>query len=192
MEQMEPSLIAERRDVWIAVSDLFLDTDVRLSYPYVARVLAASPYSMDQLESIFQNEVAPAVESNLFDIAGEWAGFPEAWLIDTITARPPGHYQMKTTMEHFRAVALLAGFLRALPPETREERTRMWQRMSPLFLNRAPARPEGLVSLSVYLYEMLPTYGASVEAYRKHNPKIYPTPSEIEAQALNWCLTLIE
>ena len=75
MEQMEPVLIAERRDVWIALSDLFLDTDVRLSYPYIARVLAASPYSTNELALIFQNEVAPAVESNLFEVAGRVGQF---------------------------------------------------------------------------------------------------------------------
>ena len=115
---------------------------------------------------------------------GEWASFPEEWLINTITARPPGLFRMKTTLEHFRAVALLAAILRALPPETREERTRMWQRMSPLFLNRNPARPEGEIRESVYRYEMLPTYGVSVEAYCKHNPSLYPTLPEIETKQL--------
>jgi hypothetical protein len=40
---------ATRRPVWIALSDLFLDTDVRLHYASIVGVLAASPCSLDQL-----------------------------------------------------------------------------------------------------------------------------------------------
>lgn len=142
MDSMDPTMIAERREVWIALSDLFLDTDVRLNFAYIARVLAASRYTLEELEAICRDEVAPAVESNLLDIAGDWAGFPEEWLIGQITARPPGHYRIKTNaLNDFRAVAHLASALRALPPEKREERVQLWHKLQPLFLDRNPTRP---------------------------------------------------
>jgi hypothetical protein len=46
--------IAARRPVWIALSDLFLDTDVRLSFAYIARVLAEAPYSLDELRKMLK------------------------------------------------------------------------------------------------------------------------------------------
>lgn len=39
--------------VWIALSDLLLDTDTRLSFPYIARTLAESPHSDHEIEAIF-------------------------------------------------------------------------------------------------------------------------------------------
>lgn len=92
---------------------------------------------------ICRDEVAPAVESNLLDIAGDWAGFPEEWLIAQITARPPGRHRMRTNaLDEFHAVAHLVRALRRLPPEKREERTQLWQKMRLLFLERNPARPD--------------------------------------------------
>src|SRR5436309_12699108 len=79
--------IAHRRPVWVALSDLFLDTDVRLYYPFIARTLADSPYSMEELRQILDDEVAPALQTNLLSVAGEWAGFDETWLIDEVTQR---------------------------------------------------------------------------------------------------------
>src|SRR4051794_32799035 len=84
---MTPEEIAIRRPVWVALSDLFLDTDVRLYFAYSARALAQSPFTMDQLDSIFEEEVSPVVAVNLCSIAGEWAGFDEEWLVSEILGR---------------------------------------------------------------------------------------------------------
>jgi len=191
-------MIAERRDVWIAQSDLFLDTDVRLSFAYIARVTAGSPYSLAELEAICRDEVAPIVESNLSDIAGEWAGFPEDWLIRSIVQRleknPKTPFSMDTdALEQWRAVAHLVSCLRALPPEQRDERSHLWHAMSKLFLNRSPTPPEKLprdpaLLEWVYRYDMLPSYGASVDGYYRHNPKGYPTMPELEATFREWLL----
>src|SRR5436190_10451458 len=81
------SEIAGRRPVWIALADLFLDTDVRMSYPYIARTLAESPYSMEDLRRILDDEVTPVVQGNLLSVAGEWAGFDEDWLVQEMTKR---------------------------------------------------------------------------------------------------------
>ncbi len=77
--------IEQRKPVWIALADLFLDTDVTLNYPYIIRICSESPYSIETLRSILYEEVAPVVSINLLSITGEWAGFNEQWLIKEIT-----------------------------------------------------------------------------------------------------------
>lgn len=73
-----------RIPIWIALSDLYLDTDVALSHDSIARTLAASPYSLDDLHEMLMYDVHPALYPNLMSVAGEWAGFDEAWLVDRI------------------------------------------------------------------------------------------------------------
>ena len=79
--------LANRRPVWEALSDLFLDTDVSLSRAWRASLLAASPYSIDDLERILIDEVYPICKYNLLSVAGEWAGFDQAWLEGRILRR---------------------------------------------------------------------------------------------------------
>ncbi|MFZ2752570.1 MAG: hypothetical protein WAZ48_03890 [Lysobacteraceae bacterium] len=75
-----------RIPVWVALSDLYLDTDVTLSYDHIVRTLAASPYPIDALHEMLMHDVHPALYMNLMSVAGEWAGFDEAWLVERITA----------------------------------------------------------------------------------------------------------
>ena len=79
--------IENRRAVWQALSDIFLDTDTSLSREWRARQLSQSPYSLDELEEILVTEVYPACRGNLFSIAGEWAGFDIDWLEERIHRR---------------------------------------------------------------------------------------------------------
>lgn len=73
-----------RIPVWIALSELYLDTDVSVFHDAIADTLAASPYSVDDLRDILMDDVHPALHANLMSVAGEWAGFDEAWLIERI------------------------------------------------------------------------------------------------------------
>ena len=75
-----PSDLACRRPVWLALSDLFLDTDVQLLQAHNTRLLAGSAYSLDELDAILRDEVHPACAFNLCVVAGEWAGFEADWL----------------------------------------------------------------------------------------------------------------
>lgn len=75
-----------RIPVWIALSELYLDTDVSVFHDAIADTLAASPYSVDDLRDILMDDVHPALHVNLMSVAGEWAGFDEAWLIERIEA----------------------------------------------------------------------------------------------------------
>lgn len=75
-----------RSPVWVALSALYLDTDVRLFHDGIARTLAASPYALDELQRILVDEVHPALHANLLQVAGEWAGFDEGWLVEHVQA----------------------------------------------------------------------------------------------------------
>lgn len=67
--------ITRRQPVWQALSDLFLDTEVRWWVPRAAKVLVDSGYPVPVLEAIWRREVTPEFGANLLSVAGEWAGF---------------------------------------------------------------------------------------------------------------------
>jgi hypothetical protein len=70
-----------RAPVWGVLSDFWLDTElVDFQFDHIARVLAASPYSIEEVRAIHNYEVAPAVSVNLVSVSGEWAGFDTKWL----------------------------------------------------------------------------------------------------------------
>lgn len=75
-----------RIPVWIALSDLYLDTEVSTFHDGIAATLAASPYSLEALRDILMDDVHPALYPNLLSVAGEWAGFDETWLVERIEA----------------------------------------------------------------------------------------------------------
>lgn len=79
--------LANREPVWLALSDMFLDTDTSLSRPWRVEQLSKSPYSLDQIESILVEEVFPVCKYNLISVAGEWAGFDPLWLREQILRR---------------------------------------------------------------------------------------------------------
>jgi hypothetical protein len=80
----------ERRvDVWEALSELFLDTELtEMTYRYVARVVLASGYTAAELRSILWNEVFPVLEPNLRSVAGVWDGYPREWLARHLEVLP--------------------------------------------------------------------------------------------------------
>ena len=79
--------LAARRQVWGAMSEMFLDTDVAQFREHTATLLASSPYSLAQLDTILRDEVNPACRYNFVLVAGEWAGFDVDALQVRILAR---------------------------------------------------------------------------------------------------------
>ena len=79
--------LEHRQPVWEALSSLFLDTDTSLARTWRVGILAASPYSIDELQGILVDEVYPVCSSNLFSVVGEWAGFDLEWLQSCILCR---------------------------------------------------------------------------------------------------------
>ncbi|PTL84853.1 hypothetical protein [Vitiosangium sp. GDMCC 1.1324] len=67
------SELERRRPLWGAMSDLFLDTEVREFVPSLALTCARSGYDEPTLERIFWAEVFPLGIGNLQQVAGEWA-----------------------------------------------------------------------------------------------------------------------
>lgn len=77
--------LERRRPVWGALSDLFLDTELDQGWlTTIARTLARSGYSDEELEQILYGEVFPACSCNLHSMAGEWAGIDVDWLQERI------------------------------------------------------------------------------------------------------------
>lgn len=82
---------AERRfRVWYALADLFLDTQPQPDdYAYIARTLKASGYDRAELRRMFEEDVGPAFIFNLYDIAGEWAGWSEEFVREQMSRKKP-------------------------------------------------------------------------------------------------------
>ncbi|MBK5003178.1 hypothetical protein IAE37_005454 [Pseudomonas sp. S31] len=76
-------MIAPRRlPIWRALSELFLDVELDdTQFAYVARIVAESGYSADEIQTILWNEVFPVLKANLHSVAGEWVGWPDDWLL---------------------------------------------------------------------------------------------------------------
>ena len=70
--------------LWLALSDLFLDTETRWSLPRIAGIAVKRGFTWPQVKFALEKEVAPVVGPNLLSVAGEWAGFEEDWLFKNI------------------------------------------------------------------------------------------------------------
>ena len=66
---------------------MFLDSDVSHTRTWRVQALAASGYSIAEIERILADEIFPVCGPNLLAVAGEWAGFDIAWLESCILAR---------------------------------------------------------------------------------------------------------
>jgi hypothetical protein len=186
--------IAHRRKVWIALADLFLDTDVRISYPYIARTLAESPYSMEDLRAILDHEVTPVVESNLLSVAGEWAGFNEEKIVEQMAKRMGKARRLPSLVSldrEWNAVEQLARLLRTLPAGEILQRTQVWDLLMPLIRNRRGkvADPSLLKEFSlpeleaIFRRELWPALIDDARRLARLDPQIYPDEREIES---NW------
>jgi hypothetical protein len=110
-EQLPPDVLATRLPVWQALSEFWLDTELDDgALASIARTLAASPYSLDDLEAIHLHEVAPALHANLASVAGEWAGFD----LQLLQQRCQAHALRRARPLHRLWVRLLRGRVRAL------------------------------------------------------------------------------
>lgn len=81
----DASQLRRREPVWVALSELWLDTEIAdRDLERIARVMAESDFDIATLRAIYLIEVAPVVWPNLFSVAGAWAGFDERWLCSAI------------------------------------------------------------------------------------------------------------
>ncbi|CAO3430579.1 DUF7079 family protein [Azospirillum doebereinerae] len=78
MARMEAAGIARRMPVWLAMGELFLDTELDAAdHGRIRRVLAGSGYDEATLHDILRREVTPAFGPNLFSVAGAWGCWSE-------------------------------------------------------------------------------------------------------------------
>lgn len=84
-----------RKPLWIALSDLFLDTELQeYNFRYIVKSMRESGYSLNEIEDILILEVFPVCIANLRSVAGEWAGFDEYWISSEITkAKRPNRFR---------------------------------------------------------------------------------------------------
>jgi hypothetical protein len=92
----DPRLVS----VWCSMADHFLDTETRQNIPLTALRCVQAGLSLGDARRVWQFEVSPAVAFNVWDIAGEWAGWDQQWLAHRIRGfrkrcqrRPPGVFQ---------------------------------------------------------------------------------------------------
>jgi len=66
------------------MADHFLDTETRHDISLTALRCVQAGLSTDEARDIWRHEVVPVVGFNLRSVAGEWAGWDRAWLVDAI------------------------------------------------------------------------------------------------------------
>lgn len=77
----------ERKAVWEALSDLYLDTELQeYDFTSIASRIIESPYTINEIKEIDKYEIFPVLFSNLLTPAGEWAGFHREILFKNITS----------------------------------------------------------------------------------------------------------
>ena len=82
---LDQQLIQKRRPLWSALSELWLDTELSGSdLERIARVMADSGLTVEDLRDVYLVEVGPIVYRNLLMVAGQWGGFDEEWLCSAI------------------------------------------------------------------------------------------------------------
>lgn len=78
--------LTNRSAVWIAISELYLDTELEESdYARIASIIFENKFSIAEAKRIDRDEVFPILQWNLFSAAGVWSAFDEKWLVDRIS-----------------------------------------------------------------------------------------------------------
>lgn len=77
--------------VWIAMAYHFLDTETRHEIPETAYACINAGLSVAQAGEIWRYEVSPTVAFNAWSYIGEWAGWCDEWLIESIKLRRAKH-----------------------------------------------------------------------------------------------------
>ncbi|MGA6103344.1 MULTISPECIES: DUF7079 family protein [Pseudomonas] len=74
---------AARERVWLALSELWLDTELDdADLRRIADALRTSALPPAELEAIYLHEVAPVLWLNAWSVAGVWSGFDPDWLFE--------------------------------------------------------------------------------------------------------------
>lgn len=89
--------LARREPVWLALSELYLDTELQpADFRRIRAVFDQSGYSAQEIRRIDYEEVGPILYGNLLSAAGEWAGFDEAALLAAVRKRAAKHVKIRS------------------------------------------------------------------------------------------------
>ena len=120
----EPLNFERRAPVWEALSELFVGKELQdYDYAGIAKTLRLSGYSVDELEKVLREEVAPVFRSNLSALA-----IPEmeGWAQDTVVKEVRAYLERERIGLSWLLRHL--GTSRALP----DAATKRWQRIRTL------------------------------------------------------------
>jgi len=89
------STLNKRKPLWLALSDLFLDTELQeCDLQYIANAMKESSYSLEEIEDILMSEVFTVCVVNLQSPVGEWNCIDEKWLYNAIVnTNPPNWFR---------------------------------------------------------------------------------------------------
>ncbi len=125
----QPDIKGKRRPLWVALSDLCLDTEITdNTVCYIARTIHDQGFTLEEAEYIAFYEVFPPLYVNMLSVAGVWSGFNEVWLEEQIVR------WRKSGWRRFLATILQGTYRRALHDD--------WQRVVRCFKSGAYTAPE--------------------------------------------------
>ena len=85
---MTDRVLDRRREVWVALSDLWLDTELEdRDLDRIADVVRRADITPRELHRIVRYELAPFLGWNHLSVAGEWAGFDPEWVCEEAAKR---------------------------------------------------------------------------------------------------------
>ena len=144
----------KRVEIWVALSDLFCDTEP--DYYYIAGAVKGN--TIDNLKNIFFEEVAPVCGPNLMTtIPPVWSGFNEEQLVDGITEMLERNGRSFVARALHATTSLFMRFwFRSLWRETEERLNYYWTRPTPQPLQLASLAFEAALREEKVFHDFLP------------------------------------
>lgn len=102
--------IERRLPVWVALSELFIDTELRpMDFDAIARTIRQAGAGRAEALAILKEEVAPVFYPNTLSVAGNWTGWPEAdvrrLIVEHLSRRPVRRQVAVTAAKIWRSYA---------------------------------------------------------------------------------------
>ena len=73
---------SDRIDIWLCLSNLYLDTELQaFELKSMADLFKDLDMSLEELQKVDRYEVFPSLYKNHLSVAGAWAAFDKAWLV---------------------------------------------------------------------------------------------------------------
>ena len=157
--------LRRRRPVWAALSDLFLDTEVRPLVVTASAACLSSGYSDQEPQTIWRHEVSPVLAKNLLATpGGEWSGFDPDWLEAEILQRRPkvtDRLWARLNLKSWNEVCRLRTWLSTWPTSDRDHVVRSVEALTRSAYDETPAFPEDMPNVATEVLERIWKEGAA-------------------------------